>query len=516
MLKALIVDDSIPARKNIINMIDWNSAGFEIAGEASNGQDALVYLSNNHADLVITDIYMPNMNGTELVKLIHRMYPNIAILVVSSYNDFSDVKETLTNGALDYLLKHNLNAEVLRNALNKVKTLFEGNNISVSVETPLLDNSFGKNEYIKQVLLSSHNTNLSNASINTYNLNYNAMMVFEINNFHKLTDIYTGDYIHNTISKIIDISVDCFSSTPDKQNDIIYLEMGRFVLLIKNSSVNIKSIINTYFMRISNSINEFLNLKCTCGISIIPENASLKNCYDNCIEEINEKKLTEQIEGNKKKEIYTLTLKQEKELIDAFDKMDKTAVIDLCKKLITESNVSLTSAKMLAGEIISILFKVSDHFSVTLYEIMEKEGVTTDNLKSANSVIQIYSFIVKIIERLFKDTDFSTKNKYSSKITPAVKFIEENYADDISPSYVADSVGFSHNWLNELFNQEIGMNINSYITKVRIEAACDMINSGESNLQLVADKCGFNYYSYFSKIFKKEVGMTPIQYAKQK
>ena len=515
MFKALIVDDSIPARKNIINMIDWTSAGFEIAGEASNGQDTLIYLNTNHVDLVITDIYMPNMSGTELVKLIHRLYPNMAILVVSSYNDFSDVKETLTNGALDYLMKHNLTPELLYGALDKVKALIKGNNIPFS-EGHVLANSFGKNEYIKQVLLSSYNASSNNTSNNIYTLSYDAMMVFEIYNFHKLTDIYTNDYIHNTISKIIDISVDCFSNTPDRQNDILYLEMGRFVLLIKNSSVNLKAIMNTYFIRISNSINEFLNLRCTCGISMITANTSLKNCYDNCIKEIETKKLTEQIESNKKKEIYTLSLNQEKELIDAFDKMDKNAVIDLCKKLIMESNVSLTSVKMIAGELISILFKISDHFSVTLYETMEKEDITTDQLKSANSTLQIYSFIVKIIDGLFKSADFSSKNKYSDKISPAIEFIEKNYADDISPSYVADSVGFSHNWLNELFNQELGMNINSYITKVRIKAACNMIDSGESNLQLVADRCGFNYYSYFSRIFKKETGMTPIEYAKQK
>ena len=68
MIKILLVDDEPFIRKGIQILIDWESYGYEIVAEASNGVEAIKELQKNEIDLIITDIKMPEMNGLEFIE----------------------------------------------------------------------------------------------------------------------------------------------------------------------------------------------------------------------------------------------------------------------------------------------------------------------------------------------------------------------------------------------------------------------------------------------------------------
>ncbi len=69
LYKVLIVDDEMLIRQGIINYIDWEKEGYQIIGEAANGEEALALLEKERPDIIITDIVMPEMDGIELVKI---------------------------------------------------------------------------------------------------------------------------------------------------------------------------------------------------------------------------------------------------------------------------------------------------------------------------------------------------------------------------------------------------------------------------------------------------------------
>lgn len=512
-LKVLIVDDSLLARANLINCVNWQDFGFEIAGEVSNGQDALIFLSSNHVDLLITDVYMPNINGTELVKIVHETYPDISILVISSYDDIQDVKDALKHGADDYILKHNISSEtfapILLEIANKQNKTLSNNKKDITSLNP-----FGKKEFIRNILLSG-NTSFSPNQTSIYKIEYNAMLLIMIDQFENLLKLYNDEYIHTIISKIIDISIDCFSDMSNKQNDIIYLENGQFVILVKNNTNNLHAILETYYARIGQRINDFLHVKTLFGICIINDNSNLKNCYTECKRKIKEQKKLIKTHMNSSNEVYSLSLIQEKNFISAFYNLNKDTIYNLLSELFLSQQISINSAKMLAGEIISIMMKVCDHFAIDFDNILNEKNTSVSELKSAHTSTQIYNFLADIIESLIKFAEISKLGNISDKLKPAIMYIQSKYAEDISPVDIASNTGFSHNWLNELFKSETGMNISSYITKVRIDAAKRLIDGGERNLQLVAHKVGFSYYSYFSRIFKKEIGVSPIKYLQQ-
>lgn len=100
----MVVEDQAIVRQGIKLMIEHHSECIVVA-EAENGQEALSALQRHIIDLVLLDIRMPVMNGIEAVKRMRERYPNLKILMLTTFNDEEYIIEALQNGANGYLLK---------------------------------------------------------------------------------------------------------------------------------------------------------------------------------------------------------------------------------------------------------------------------------------------------------------------------------------------------------------------------------------------------------------------------
>ncbi len=100
--RILIVDDEIEYQ-NVVSLI-LEDAGYSAAA-CSNGREALEYLKNNDVDLVITDLRMPVMTGTELIENIRQMELDVDILVVTAYGSIEGAVDAIRLGAADYFVK---------------------------------------------------------------------------------------------------------------------------------------------------------------------------------------------------------------------------------------------------------------------------------------------------------------------------------------------------------------------------------------------------------------------------
>ncbi|UGB31945.1 response regulator transcription factor [Metabacillus sp. B2-18] len=128
--RVVIVDDEQLIRQGIKHYMQWEQEGFQIVGEASNGQEALELIEKTKPHIVLTDIVMPIMDGEELTRIVKSKYPHIEIIILSSYGDFEYVRSTFQNGAVDYILKPKLDTEslltVLKTAVSRIPSLQGG------------------------------------------------------------------------------------------------------------------------------------------------------------------------------------------------------------------------------------------------------------------------------------------------------------------------------------------------------------------------------------------------------
>lgn len=88
LYKILMVDDEEVIRQGLKHTINWKEMGFRIADDVGSVQDALQLIENNHYDVLVTDIQMPQQNGLELISKIRAIYPLMKIVIISGYDSF--------------------------------------------------------------------------------------------------------------------------------------------------------------------------------------------------------------------------------------------------------------------------------------------------------------------------------------------------------------------------------------------------------------------------------------------
>lgn len=114
MYRVYIVDDESEIRRGLVHFFPWNMLGYEIAGQAENGKQALDDLLKcaGTVDVLLTDIKMPFMDGIELIRRLKESGIHLKVVLLSAYSDFEYARDGLKLGVVDYILKpteyHNL------------------------------------------------------------------------------------------------------------------------------------------------------------------------------------------------------------------------------------------------------------------------------------------------------------------------------------------------------------------------------------------------------------------------
>lgn len=116
MLRVFLVDADAAARSALRAALNWAELGFELVGEAADGEEALPLLRALRPELVITDICLPKMDGLALCRRLRAEFPQTHFAIVSACEDFSRAREAIGLGVRAYLTKP-VDAAALREAL---------------------------------------------------------------------------------------------------------------------------------------------------------------------------------------------------------------------------------------------------------------------------------------------------------------------------------------------------------------------------------------------------------------
>ncbi len=105
MYNLVIVDDESKIRNGLCNYFPWHEIGFRVTYDAKNGRDALNYIQNNHVDVILSDIKMPEMSGIELIEQLHMQKSKIKVVFLTGFREFELAQKALIFGAVNFIVK---------------------------------------------------------------------------------------------------------------------------------------------------------------------------------------------------------------------------------------------------------------------------------------------------------------------------------------------------------------------------------------------------------------------------
>lgn len=449
MFKILIADDNALIRMGLKSMIDFEALGATLIGEAKNGEEAYRLLEEKQPDLLITDIRMPGKDGLFLLDKIRSEFPKTDTIVISAYDDFDYAKQAIMSGSINYILKP-IDPDELNKSLMQAYNRYvkEKGMIGISIDQ--------KDNQMVYVIKSRPKLD---AAVLTQKLSV------------------SGDY------ELIE------------EEDLFYF-------ICQKSGENSKRILDT--------INS-MSVKVLCGSCRLDVYETMQECIKmavinacNMMFEKYDRKLNDESQGNQVPEDDIILLIKsgnypliERHFSKFFDKSIKDAAGDF-----------LSFAKQI-NAYLRLLFQLEDEHYIKVRDIMERIDSQLDKL-SYLDLNEIYDEISKANKEICESYQRAS-GSIRDLVEKVKRLIDTNYEKNISLSYIAGLFSISEPYLSKVFKKETGININAYITAVRMEKAKYLLENTDKKIVEIARMVGYEEQNYFTKVFKKYAGKSPSE-----
>ncbi|MGV8981536.1 response regulator transcription factor [Clostridium sp.] len=204
MYKVLIIDDEEIIREGLKTVIDWQTLGCSVIGEAVDGDEGLEMLSSLQPDIVITDIRMPGLNGLEMISKLKENKHGCKIIILSGFRDFEYAQQAVKLGAFRFLLKPTNTKEIvlsIQDAIIELKKVKSTEEIFKNLKRKI------KEDYSSSDRVTiTEDTSLNNNEKNSKYLIVKALSFMKANVTMNLTLKDVSDYLYIStwyLSKLI-------------------------------------------------------------------------------------------------------------------------------------------------------------------------------------------------------------------------------------------------------------------------------------------------------------------------
>ncbi|OGO81304.1 MAG: hypothetical protein A2Y21_07335 [Clostridiales bacterium GWC2_40_7] len=520
MYKLLIVEDEKLLRQGLIHITYWMEHGYIITGEASNGEEALRCIENCMPDIVVTDIVMPVMDGIELTRILREKYPRIQIIILSSYSEFNYVREVLRLGAADYILKQEIDSEKLLNSLSKVSENIRNSQLSQNTNS-VSDIGVLQNQLFLN-LLSSQSPKMTSIR--------NLMEQSKLN--LKEEDLRLIIYIPRISN--LNISVTANSSMSFLKNILLgYMESlqnpytfttadNTLVLLFNDNSDELEKVHTLVQQSVQNILISY-NIPLVAVISSHFDSLSqLQAIY------IQTLKASEYLFFNSEKEIILWDNLKDKQVKLELDYKNFHPFVETLRltELVNEvfkffSNFleagyyfEVYEVKRTLVELVNFIIFQLNEMSFNINEIENVRFEYIQILESASSFSALIEEFKKIMEAFRLSIDGSQNKQTCEIVQQAREYILQNYNREISLSTTADYLHINKSYLSELFKEQTGENFSDCVIRIRMDKAKDIFKCKNLPVSTVGEQVGYPNTSYFIQLFKKIVGMKPLEYSR--
>ena len=520
--KVFFVEDEIITREGIRDNVDWQASGFEFCGEASDGEMALPLLRAAQPDVLITDIKMPFMDGLQLSKIIRERMPRVKIIILSGHDEFEYAQKAIGLGITDYLLKPV--------TVQKLQTVLQKLTVQLDQERKEQDNLKKLREEVEDNRATRREKLLFNLVVGAVSpmdaIEKGQLLGLDLSARHYLVVVVkielgdrTEQYDHDEYQQIQRV----LTGLAEKNPDIFVLkrDWGDLTLIMKGSTTEYLEEERDLLLEEIRRVLAKTRYQLTIGVGASKDRiADIRQSFVEALMNI-QNPIRENGSGLNQAVERTELLKMDKSAIDdylrfgskdQFDGFFNTYIGPLGE---TTLKSTLIKNYIFVDTILATVKLVNELGGEIDKVIPELNSIETI-LSNVKSVEQLREQAFKILSVGLAYRDSRPNGQHQNLIRQAKEYMEQHYTDpELTLNDVAAYANLSPSHFSSVFSQETSQTFKEFLTGIRINKAKELLRMTAMRSADIAYQVGYNDPHYFSSVFKKNTGLSPIEFRSQ-
>lgn len=516
-MKAIIIDDEKHVREGLLLLAEWNQYGIHTILEAEDGEQAKKLIEEHRPEIIFTDMRMPKLDGISLLKWLHSSNIKSKTIVVSGYDDFEYMRNAIFYKSFDYILKP-IEPDVLNDTLEKAVNEWKEQARSRKY---LVEESRVINE-VRPLYWDRLFSNLCNAEIIPEEAEEKIVNEFGVV-FSKLKKTAALIPIKPIVMKSFQGDKDlAFFTLTNICNEVLRkqnagvcfrnIHKGEELVILFWNDKNVTFLLDELY----SLIYQFSKICIT--ISLGETSLNMQEAYASSLEVYLKHDL-------RKQDKIITSGGQSKPLLHLLDYSNdlkwtiRTGSPAGVESLLQQIFQALESRHTLSLEQIEIWenqFELLRNNWLKEYEIESSfsfyRGVDYWSEEGAFSLQKFKEEKRKEFNELVETLTTKKFQKEKNNMQGIEEYLQQHYQEDVTLQEISDTFFLSREYISRKFKQEYSLTITDYLTNIRMEKAMKLLENPYLKIYEVAYGVGYGNEKYFSKVFKKQVGISPNEF----
>ena len=466
-------------------------------------------------ELLIIDIKMPGMDGLELCRHILSRNIPVKILLLTAYKDFEYAKKAITMGISNYILKHELDEDILLSELQKVRSDLENDSKRLQIIRSQVFARALKGD-CKCGELGDDCKHICDPFGNF------ALLVFQLDKPFPILEVAVPSE-KLPFDRVLER---CRSEITDFVNYMQFVEMEEnyTVLIVSMKKVCSQKVIKENLYILASNFQKQLKQSSGKTASIVITNTSagvegLALLYKKAVKTLQKSIFygREKVFLHEEPEDFRIgdsgvlneLWKSLEEAMDGINLSILLSSINRIFHIIVESKNILLLSNVCRELVARLDVLLRSKTIMTFESIIHRDPDCSGYWYSVNDICKWFKSIVTDI---MNEIENAKHGSVSNKTRQVIQYIEKHYGEDLTVEKLAETLRISRVYLGQLFKKETGLTFLEYLTQYRINAAKRMLSGGNYKIYEVAEKTGYKTSQYFSEVFRKITGMNPLDY----
>nr|WP_145405703.1 response regulator [Paenibacillus xylanexedens] len=535
-MKALLVDDEQHVRHAIQLLGNWEELGIDVLLEAADGHEAIEAITAHQPEIILSDMRMPGKDGKALLEWISAHNPHSKVIVISGYDDFELVRHAIRHGGMDYLLKpveaEELNASLLKAVkawIEEETSRTESTRQSIVVnrmrphyqDRMLTELAIGRGSRSAHIQRLQEELNLPRhipaCSVAVTSLSH--LDADCLAKYRSQPDLL--------IFSVLNVCAEMLSTPAEGVSFHQLNQPDEIVLLHWGSQSSLEHILGTINDGLEQTIQRRLHFGISScqsypdGISAAYLEASSTLWRRNIL--LTRQRIHSTTETTSRNKGKRLTSFEEPMRIAAMSCSAASVSAAVAEWLDPFTELEAISAEQLQLWIQELEWMLGrwledrEHTTVHEEESIEEQEPPLTELPFDSEGLLSFSLLRSLLEhRLLAAGKAITAQHHTDPdpMTEIARYMDAHYQEDLSLQQIAARFYLSREYISRKFKQQFGLNWSEYLGKLRINNAKLLLHNPSLRVAAISEMVGFQDEKYFSKVFKKIEGITPVEYRK--